>query len=76
MHNHVPIFRVGDMILVGADSAALRAQIVNFRTVKTDLRALQERYGCDVITEEMGVRFYSLDDIVKWNPHKVQEWFK
>lgn len=77
MHNHVPIFRVGDMVLVGySKDNKHRALIVNFRSEKLDSRTPREVYGCDVITEECHVAWYSLSNIVEWNPHKVKEWFK
>ena len=77
MHNHVPIFKVGEMVLVGyGKDNKHRALIVNFRAQPLDSRTPREVYGCDVITEELSVAWYSLDQIVKWNPHKVQEWFK
>ena len=78
MHSGVPIFKIGEMILVGASKEQkIRAQIVSFRSVDyPDMRSKEKRYGCDVITEELGVRWYPLEDIVKWNPQKVREWFK
>jgi len=77
MHSGVPIFRVGDMVLVGfSKDKKLRAQIVNFRAQPLDPRTPRQTYGCDVITEELRVTFYALEQIVEWNPHKVKEWFK
>ena len=76
MHSYVPIFRAGEMILVGKDTAQLRACIINFRSLKREPKSYQKSYGCDVITEQLNVRWYALDDIVKWNPHKVREWFE
>jgi len=70
VQNHVPIFKIGDLVLVGHKEEKVRAQIVSFR-----VRGNSD-YGCDVITEEGEVKFHSLQMLCAWNPNKVRSWFK
>lgn len=71
------IFQISDVIIVEhLRGKSLRAQIINFRTRKHDPRSLQETYGCDVLTEELYVHWFTMEQIVNWNKHKVKDWFE
>lgn len=71
------IFQIGDAILVAhLKDKYLKAQIINFRAMKREPRSYRETYGCDVITEELYVHWFPMEEIVNWNKHKVKEWFE
>lgn len=80
MHNGVPIFKPGDMILVASgpfhSGDKVKAQIVAIRHEISNHRTGERDCGCDVITEEKEAKFFWLADIVRWNQDRVAEWFR